>query len=152
MAQTITEKILAAHSGKKQRPSRESSLRLDWTFVWETISRLPSQSLNLKKSAWIMSLIARRIALVPDHSTPNKDIKSAELCRILRTFREETSDYELFRAGASGSGTHVAARPRSGDSRRLRHWRGFTYLHLRGSRCFLDRCRKHRSCSSHGAG
>ncbi len=43
-----------------------------------------------------------RVALVPDHSTPNKDIKSAELVKILREFARKHSITNFFEIGKMG--------------------------------------------------
>jgi len=43
-----------------------------------------------------------RVLLVPDHFTPNKDIKSAEQCRILREFAREQKLTNYFEVGRVG--------------------------------------------------
>ncbi|MDO8630879.1 MAG: 3-isopropylmalate dehydratase large subunit, partial [Phycisphaerales bacterium] len=43
-----------------------------------------------------------KVALVPDHSTPNKDIKSAELTKILREFARKHAIVNYFEVGRMG--------------------------------------------------
>ena len=43
-----------------------------------------------------------KIALVPDHFTPNKDIKAAEQCKILREFAYEKGITNYFEIGEMG--------------------------------------------------
>jgi 3-isopropylmalate/(R)-2-methylmalate dehydratase large subunit len=43
-----------------------------------------------------------KVALVPDHFTPNKDIKAAEQCKILRTFACEQNITNFFDTGDVG--------------------------------------------------
>ena len=40
-----------------------------------------------------------KIALVPDHFTPNKDIKSAQLCKCVREFANENDITNYFEIG-----------------------------------------------------
>ena len=43
-----------------------------------------------------------KIALVPDHFTPNKDIKSAEHCKCMRNFAKENDITNYFEIGEMG--------------------------------------------------
>jgi len=43
-----------------------------------------------------------KVALVPDHFTPNKDIKAAEQCKILRCFAGEQNITNYFDTGEVG--------------------------------------------------
>jgi 3-isopropylmalate/(R)-2-methylmalate dehydratase large subunit len=43
-----------------------------------------------------------KVALVPDHFTPNKDIKSAEQCRLMREFAQDKEITNYFEIGQMG--------------------------------------------------
>ena len=50
-----------------------------------------------------------KIAIVLDHSTPCKDIKSAQLCAVGRDFAEALRHHPLLRRGTDGRGARPAA-------------------------------------------
>jgi 3-isopropylmalate/(R)-2-methylmalate dehydratase large subunit len=43
-----------------------------------------------------------KVALVPDHFTPNKDIKAAEQCKVMRNFAQELEVENYFEVGEMG--------------------------------------------------
>ncbi|WP_258230316.1 aconitase family protein, partial [Bacillus anthracis] len=43
-----------------------------------------------------------KIAIVPDHFTPNKDIKAAEQCKLIREFAREKEITNFFEVGEMG--------------------------------------------------
>ena len=99
--QTITEKILAAHSGKKEVFPGEFIL----ADIDLALGNDITAPLAIKK---IMSLGEKKvfdpekIALVPDHFTPNKDIASAEQCKILREFAHTFGIKHYYEVGRVG--------------------------------------------------
>ena len=101
MPQTITEKILAAHSGQDEvRPGQFVAARLDLMLGNDVTAPLAIEEFR-KIGAGELAEPAR-VVLVADHGTPNKDIKAAEQCRVMREFaREHDLDhfYDVGRAG-----------------------------------------------------
>ena len=74
---TITEKILADHSDKKEvHPGELIMAKVDLILGNDITAPLAIEEFHRHgaKSVWDPD----RIVLVPDHFTPNKDIKSAE--------------------------------------------------------------------------
>ncbi|MFW0861834.1 MAG: 3-isopropylmalate dehydratase large subunit [Dethiobacter sp.] len=101
MGMTIAEKILARHAGKDiVRPGELITARIDMVLGNDITSPL---AINEFKKIGINRVFDKdRIALVPDHFTPNKDIKSAEQSKLLREFAREhdiTYYYEVGRMG-----------------------------------------------------
>jgi len=98
---TIAEKILAQHAGKDVvRPGELITARVDMVLGNDITSPL---AINEFKKIGVNRVFDKdRIALVPDHFTPNKDIKSAEQSKLLREFAREhqiTYYYEVGRMG-----------------------------------------------------
>ncbi|MBT9166782.1 MAG: 2,3-dimethylmalate dehydratase large subunit [Syntrophomonadaceae bacterium] len=101
MGMTIAEKILARHAGKDiVRPGELITARIDMVLGNDITSPLAIK--EFKKIGVNRVFDKDRIALVPDHFTPNKDIKSAEQSKLLREFAREyeiTYYYEVGRMG-----------------------------------------------------
>lgn len=101
MAQTITQKILAAHCGKQQvEPGELITARLD--LVLGNDITAPIAIREFEKIGAETVFDKDRIALVPDHSTPNKDIKSAELVKTMREFARRHGITYFFEIGKMG--------------------------------------------------
>ncbi len=98
---TITEKILAAHSGKKKVfPGELIDARIDLALANDITAPLAIQAFN---EIGVKSVFNRnRVALVPDHFTPAKDIASAEQCKILREFAKAQRLTHYFEVGQCG--------------------------------------------------
>ncbi len=101
MAMTITEKILAEHCGAEEVcPGQLINAKLD--IVLGNDITAPIAIDELKKAGVKRVFDRDRVVLIPDHFTPNKDIPSAEQCKILREFAREqelTHYYEVGQAG-----------------------------------------------------
>lgn len=101
MGQTITEKILAAHCGKDSvAPGELITAKLD--LVLGNDITAPIAIREFKKIGAPCVFDKEKIALVPDHSTPAKDIKSAEQVKILREFAREQGLTNFFEIGRVG--------------------------------------------------
>jgi 3-isopropylmalate/(R)-2-methylmalate dehydratase large subunit len=101
MGMTITEKILAAHAGKAAVvPGELISAKLD--LVLGNDITAPVAIKEFRKIGVKQVFDQKRIALVPDHFTPNKDIKSAEQAKALREFAREYGIVNYFEVGAMG--------------------------------------------------
>jgi len=98
---TITEKILAAHAGKDRvEPGELINARLD--VVLGNDITAPVAIKEFEKLGIDRVFDKDRIMLVPDHFTPNKDIKSAEQAKILREFARKYEITNYFEVGQMG--------------------------------------------------
>jgi len=97
MGMTITEKILAAHSGKNAiMPDELITARIDIVMCHD-VTTPPAISM-LQKLDMDKIFDKEKIVVIPDHFVPNKDIKSAELAKRLRQWVRRHSlknDYEI---------------------------------------------------------
>ncbi|MCD5390838.1 3-isopropylmalate dehydratase large subunit [candidate division NPL-UPA2 bacterium] len=95
---TITEKILAAHAGKKElRPGEFIEAKVDLLLANDITGPLAIKELGDDKV-----FDPERIVLVPDHFAPNKDAKSAEQCRLLKEFAKKHRIKHYFEVGRMG--------------------------------------------------
>ncbi len=98
---TITEKILAAHAGLPEvEPGQLINCKLDIVLandVTAPISIKEFAKIGVGK-VWDPT----KIALVPDHYTPNKDIKSAEQAKMVREFAREQHITHYYEIGCMG--------------------------------------------------
>lgn len=101
MSQTLTEKILAAHSGRKEvRPGELVTARIDLALGNDITTGVAIQAFREMGAERVFD--PDRVALVPDHFTPNKDIASATQAKEMREFAREqglTNYWEVGRAG-----------------------------------------------------
>jgi 3-isopropylmalate/(R)-2-methylmalate dehydratase large subunit len=100
MGQTITEKVLAAHSGKKEvKPGEHIVADVDFMVANDITAPITINIINDIKNARIKN---EQIALVPDHFTPNKDIKSAQNVKLMREFSKKYNVKYFFETGRCG--------------------------------------------------
>jgi 3-isopropylmalate/(R)-2-methylmalate dehydratase large subunit len=100
-AMTITEKILAAHSGNKTvSPGQLINAKVDLVLANDITAPIAIQ--EFKKIGAKKVFDKDRIALIPDHFTPQKDIKAAEQCRLLKDFASEQNLSLYFEVGRMG--------------------------------------------------
>ena len=101
MGMTMTQKILAAHAGL---PSVEAGqlieAKLDLVLGNDITS--PVAIDEFEKCGADSVFDRGRIALVMDHFTPNKDIKSAQQCLRTRTFAQKYEIPNFFDVGRMG--------------------------------------------------
>jgi 3-isopropylmalate/(R)-2-methylmalate dehydratase large subunit len=98
---TITEKILASHSGRKAvSPGELLDVRIDLALGNDVTAPLAIQA--FKEIAVHRVFNKDRVVLVPDHFTPAKDIPSAEQCKILREFARAQRLTHFFEVGEAG--------------------------------------------------
>ena len=98
---TITEKIIAAHSGRSDvRPGEFVYADVDIALGNDITAPI---AIHEFEQAGIQKVFDRtRIALVPDHFTPNKDLKSAEQSKILRDFAHKHGITHYWEVGEVG--------------------------------------------------
>jgi 3-isopropylmalate/(R)-2-methylmalate dehydratase large subunit len=101
MGMTITEKILAAHSGRDTVvPGEIVNAKLD-LIVCHDVTTPPAVQM-LKKLGINKIFDPSKILVTPDHFVPNKDIKSAELSKQLREWRIEQGIERYYEIGNHG--------------------------------------------------
>ncbi|MBN2190465.1 MAG: 3-isopropylmalate dehydratase large subunit [Candidatus Aureabacteria bacterium] len=101
MGMTITEKILAAHAGRdKVYPGELIIADVDIALGNDVTA--PIAIKEFEKTGAKKVFDKDKIVLVPDHFTPNKDIASAEHCRILRDFAKKYGITHYFEIGEVG--------------------------------------------------
>ncbi|MFO7841986.1 MAG: 3-isopropylmalate dehydratase large subunit [Fidelibacterota bacterium] len=101
MGHTITEKILAAHCGKSElHPGNLINAKLDLVMCHDVTT---TPAIEMLKEHGIHSVFdPDRIVIMPDHFVPNKDIKSAEMIREIRTWAKETGITQFYELGSHG--------------------------------------------------
>ncbi len=100
MGMTMTEKILAKHAGLSEvKPGQLINCKLDMVLA-NDVTAPPA----IKEFEKIGKPVFdnTKIALVPDHFTPNKDIKSAGLSKIVRDFAHKHKIVNYFEVGRVG--------------------------------------------------
>lgn len=101
MGMTITEKILAAHSGRDSVvPGEIVNAKLD-LIVCHDVTTPPAVQM-LRKLGINKVHDPSKILVTPDHFVPNKDIKSAELSKQLREWRIEQGIERYYEIGNHG--------------------------------------------------
>jgi 3-isopropylmalate/(R)-2-methylmalate dehydratase large subunit len=101
MGMTITEKILAAHSGRDTVvPGEIVNATLD-LIVCHDVTTPPAVQM-LRKLGINKVKDPSKILVTPDHFVPNKDIKSAELSKYLREWRIEQGIERYYEIGNHG--------------------------------------------------
>lgn len=139
MSMTMTQKILAAHAGLQSVTAGQLiEAKLDLVLGNDVTSPVAINEMAKKGFKDVFS--TDKIALVMDHFTPNKDIKSAENVKQVRLFAKEKGIKNFFDVGKMG--IEHALLPESGlvISGRCRYRRRLTHLHIRRTRRVLYGC------------
>ena len=98
MSMTMTQKILAAHAGKDEVHAGELIMaRLDLVLANDITA--PVAIGEFRKFGREKVFDCGKIALVPDHFAPNKDIKAAEQCACMRRFARAQGIANYFEVG-----------------------------------------------------
>ena len=101
MGMTMTQKILAAHAGVDCVSAGQLiEVNLDLVMGNDVTSPVAIHEMESKGFSSVFN--KDKIALVMDHFTPNKDIKSAENCKQVRTFAKEYGIQHFFDVGKMG--------------------------------------------------
>ncbi len=98
---TVTEKILAAHAGLTEvAPGQLIECDLDIVLANDVTAPIAIREFRRigVDAVWDPT----RVALVPDHYAPNKDIKSAEQAKIMREFAREQGLTHYWEIGCMG--------------------------------------------------
>ena len=98
---TMAEKILAAHAGLDEvEPGQLIECDLDLVLSNDVTAPIAIREFN--KIGVDKVFDPTKIALVPDHYVPNKDIKSAEQAKIVRDFAHEQGITHYYEVGCMG--------------------------------------------------
>ncbi|MBP3458433.1 MAG: 3-isopropylmalate dehydratase large subunit [Lachnospiraceae bacterium] len=101
MGMTMTQKILAAHAGlDKVEAGQLIEADLDLVLGNDITSPVAIKEMEKMKVDGVFD--KDKIALVPDHFVPNKDIKSAQHCKCVREFACKNQITNYFEVGQMG--------------------------------------------------
>lgn len=101
MGMTMTQKILAAHAGlDKVVAGQLIKAKLDMVLGNDVTA--PVAVREFEKINRDRVFDTSKISIVPDHFAPNKDIKSAENCKLIREFAKKFKIENYFEIGQMG--------------------------------------------------
>ena len=113
MGMTMTQKILSRKAGKQDcAPGDLIEAKLDF-LLGNDITTPPAIEI-FEKNGFGKVFDTDKIALVPDHFAPNKDIKSAEQCKRMRDFAKSQNIKYYFEQGQEGMGVEHVILPDNG--------------------------------------
>ena len=101
MGMTMTQKILAAHAGLEEVVPGQL-IECDLDLVLSNDVTAPIAIKEFKKVGVDKVFDPTKIALVPDHYVPNKDIQSAEQAKMTREFAREQGITHFYEVGCMG--------------------------------------------------
>jgi len=101
MGMTITEKILAAHAGKEVvKPGEFIMAKLDVLLANDITAPIAID--EFRKAGAKDVFDKEKIVMVADHFVPNKDIRAAQQCKMMRDFAREQELINYFDVGQMG--------------------------------------------------
>lgn len=101
MGMTITEKILCSHTDLKEvHPGMLINAKVDIALGNDITA--PIAIVEFKKAGGVRVFDRNKVVLVPDHFTPNKDIDSAQQCKVIRKFAQEQEITHYYEVGEVG--------------------------------------------------
>ncbi|MBU2053816.1 MAG: 3-isopropylmalate dehydratase large subunit [Proteobacteria bacterium] len=101
MGMTITEKILARHTDLDEvRPGMLINARVDIALGNDITAPIAIDVFRKAGGAKVFD--REKVVLVADHFSPNKDIESAEQCKLMRDFAREQGITHYFDVGEAG--------------------------------------------------
>jgi 3-isopropylmalate/(R)-2-methylmalate dehydratase large subunit len=96
---TLAEKILAAHSGKKEVSAGDFiNCKVDVVMANDVTAPIAIREF---RKLGVKVFDPQKVVMVPDHFVPNKDINSAEQAKIMREFAHEQG-IVYFEVGETG--------------------------------------------------
>lgn len=101
MGMTMTQKILASHADLKEVKAGQF-IEADLDIVLANDITGPVAIKEFRKMGAKSVFDKNKVALIPDHFTPNKDIKAAEQSKVLRQFAVEQNIENYFEVGEMG--------------------------------------------------
>ncbi len=113
MGMTMTQKILASHAGLPEVKAGDLiEAKLD-RVLGNDVTTPPAIKVFEDMGAGKV-FDKDRVCLVPDHFTPNKDIKSAELTKCMRCFARQQEITNYYELGSKGMGIEHVILPDNG--------------------------------------
>lgn len=113
MGMTITQKILADHAGVPEVKAGDLiEAKLDYVLGNDVTT--PPAIKIFKEMGFDKVFDKERVCLIQDHFTPNKDIKSAELCKTMRCFAREQEVRHFYELGRHEMGIEHVILPDNG--------------------------------------
>lgn len=101
MAMTITQKILADHTDKKNvAPGDLITARVDMVLANDITAPIAIQQMETIGSSRVFD--RDKVVIVQDHFAPNKDIASAQQCKLVREFARSQKLTKYFDVGRMG--------------------------------------------------
>jgi 3-isopropylmalate/(R)-2-methylmalate dehydratase large subunit len=101
MGMTITEKILARHTDlDRVSPGMLINARVDIALGNDITAPIAIEA--FRKAGGKKVFDREKVVLVPDHFAPNKDIASAEQCKVMRDFAKEQEITHYYEVGEAG--------------------------------------------------
>ncbi len=97
----MTQKILAAHAGLEEVKAGQL-IEANLDLVLGNDITTPVAIKEFKKIGVDKVFDKTKVAIVPDHFTPNKDIKAAEQCKCVREFALDKEVENYFEVGEMG--------------------------------------------------
>lgn len=101
MGMTMTQKILASHAGLSEVKAGDL-IKAKLDLVLGNDVTTPVAVKEFIKTEVPTVFDTDKIAIVPDHFAPNKDIKSAENCKLIRDFAKQHKIKNYFEIGQMG--------------------------------------------------
>jgi 3-isopropylmalate/(R)-2-methylmalate dehydratase large subunit len=101
MGMTMTQKILASHAGLAEVKAGQL-IMADLDLVLGNDITTPVAVNEFAKMKTTEVFDKKKIAIVPDHFAPNKDIKAAEQCKFIREFALDKKIENYFEVGEMG--------------------------------------------------
>lgn len=101
MGMTMTQKILASKAGLNEvKAGQYVEIELDVVLGNDITTPVAIDEMN--KHGLNKVYDQKKIVIVPDHFTPNKDIKTAQQCQMVRNFVKEHAIENYFEVGKMG--------------------------------------------------
>ncbi len=97
---TLSEKIFSLKAGREVKAGEFLLLKVDLALANDITAPMAVKEFHNNGGKKVFD--PEQIVLVPDHFTPNKDIKSAEQAKILRDFAKEQVIKKYFEVGRMG--------------------------------------------------
>lgn len=113
MSMTMTQKILSRHAKKENCAPGDLILASLDLLLGNDITTPPAIDI-FEKSGFDRVFDNEKIALVPDHFAPNKDIKSATQCKRMREFARKQNIKYYYEQGQEGMGVEHVILPDNG--------------------------------------
>jgi len=98
---TISEKILAEHAGLREvEPGQLITAKIDLAMANDITAPIAID--EFRKAGATRVFDPSRVVLIPDHFVPNKDVKSAQQCQLMREFARAQNLVHYYEVGEMG--------------------------------------------------